>query len=272
MNTVNEKRKANAALFRFTLIELLVVIAIIAILAGILMPALSQARERGRSATCVNNLKNVTMALNQYAEDYNGWLYSAYKDHSGITDFTYDPDAKGVCNWSAMLVRKRYVSAGNKTNSALFCPASVQTIPDTEPENICKYSYGMSYATAYPQKTNNYFAHNTRAKHIPRMASKMLMLSDSADPVENVPSHLVHHKYDTKKVDHGLPFYLHNGRANAAFMDGHCTTTIPYETLYLPRIMSTGAHYRTEAGLLGTPGATEPITWTVSNAVTPNLK
>ncbi|MBO5992394.1 MAG: hypothetical protein J6R00_12145, partial [Lentisphaeria bacterium] len=59
---------------------------------------------------------------------------------------------------------------------------------------------------------------------------------------------------------------------NVAYMDGHCSTTIPYETLYLLRIMSGGNHYRTEAGLLGTPGATEPVTWKVSNAVTPDLK
>ena len=98
------------------------VIAIIAILAGILMPALSSARERGRSATCVSNLKNTMLALNQYSENYNGWIYSAYKDHSKFTDFTYDPESKGVCNWSAMLVRRKYINGGNKVNSSLFCP------------------------------------------------------------------------------------------------------------------------------------------------------
>ena len=80
---------------RFTLIELLVVVAIIAILASMLLPALTKAREMGRRAACIGNLRDLALTYTFYAEEYDGKLPLFFHNSKQMNHFIWHGGVSG---------------------------------------------------------------------------------------------------------------------------------------------------------------------------------
>lgn len=126
---------------KFTLIELLVVIAIIAILAAMLLPALNLARERGKSAMCLGNLRQLGVSSMLYADDYNSVLPYPSQVYGGANGFNV------VGTWLYLLVKNQYIPGTMKNTTELKEPYFVGVVHcPAEVESLAYSHYGPSYA------------------------------------------------------------------------------------------------------------------------------
>jgi len=119
--TPSASRKSGACRSAFTLIELLVVIAIIAILAAMLLPALAKAKERAKRASCMNNLKQMGLAVTMYANDNNDKLPQSFPP--GI--------AGGAWSWDMSRVTVDALISQGFKRETLFCPSFIEQNQDS---------------------------------------------------------------------------------------------------------------------------------------------
>ena len=195
------KRKAA---IRFTLIELLVVIAIIAILAGMLLPALNRARNSAKATSCVASLKQTTMMTLMYLDSYGS---IAYNDSSSI----------GALRWSQSLYKAGLLGENNW--KSIRCPSG------RFQSDSSNYVYGMRGIKDYyhtlklvkePSKyilfADSIFTDSAKA-HFGSQINQIKGLNKNNSEADAAPVAACVH-------------YRHNNRANFAFADGSANPRI----------------------------------------------
>lgn len=218
--------------FGFTLIELLVVIAIIAILAGMLLPALARSKDQAQSIKCKSNLKQMGIGVNMYAQDNDDKLPYAWGVGPGTE--IHDPN---INNFEALLYRyygRTEFDAGkqgqNFTNGISICPVRLKENHWQKTKNYSgtgnpwKISYGMNQHTSlnFPNSQGKYpSAATAKLTSVPQ-PSQTHLVSDLSYEL-NHPAIIILGSHGNGFYDVG---YKHGkshptGVANFLFIDAH---------------------------------------------------
>ncbi|MBI4027068.1 MAG: DUF1559 domain-containing protein [Verrucomicrobia bacterium] len=206
------------SLHAFTLIELLVVVAIISILAALLSPALSSARKSARQIACMNNLKQVGLALIVYAEDHDGWTPPPI---SGAPDFN---------GWPYYLYKNSYLPSPIWYKTCVFVCPSYPPFPGFAEGAYYQNDrvYGMNVSYSWDDYNGYHITSNPVAIRNPTMLptppfeaappADCLLMGDSRHPT------VVTQTYEMGETAANYPVHLRHKRAgNFLFADGHVT-------------------------------------------------
>jgi prepilin-type N-terminal cleavage/methylation domain-containing protein/prepilin-type processing-associated H-X9-DG protein len=206
----------------FTLIELLVVIAIIAILASMLLPALSKARDKSRSIACLSNMKQVgTGGLLMYADDYNGWSLGSPYNYFGFDTsnsanrviWVVPLSSPGVyyTKKQAFGYLKWQYQAKTAASGIFQCPSEQNPVTTNTPA----VNFGISTRLCFTPPTTGMASWNKDTTRglikidSPKSPSSLLYLADSLINEYTVGS------------TGPEPSRRHNKATNVFFMDGH---------------------------------------------------
>jgi prepilin-type N-terminal cleavage/methylation domain-containing protein/prepilin-type processing-associated H-X9-DG protein len=205
---VIRKNKYNAGRASgFTLIELLVVIAIIAILAGMLLPVLGRAKEDSVRIKCVNNVKQLGLAMQMYGDDNAALLPMA---HGTVLWNATDPPP-----WSQALAP--YFSNTN----ILLCPSMSQFFSKSP------YNYFMGSRAAYIAAGEMQASVSFKSIELP---AQYILTGDCNYPFETTDADPDNYTQDTLFSQAYLPPQSHNGWLNVLFGDGHAANYRAFST------------------------------------------